>query len=128
MFSGQRVSFAETAETLGVMLDLQHASAGTIKVANKPNRMDGLEPTVQHIISSGRVVTKDLPSFFGRASFVESQFMGREGRLALSELRAMERSKSQWVELSAAQMDALKNLLTGYHKAVPRSLKVDGRA
>ena len=110
---------------LGVVLDLQHASAGTIKVANKPSRMDELKFTVQHIIASGRVVTKDLPSLFGRALFVESQFMGGEGRLALSELRVMERSKSQFVELSAAQMDALKNLLTRYHKAVPRSLKIE---
>ena len=121
----KELPFAETAEMLGVVLDLQHASAGTIKVANKPSRMDELKSTVQHIIASGRVVTKDLPSLFGRALFVESQFMGREGRLALSELRVMERSKSQFVELSAAQMDALKNLLTRYHKAVPRSLKIE---
>ena len=51
--------------------------------------------------------------------------MGREGRLTLSELRAMERSESRCVELSAAQVDALENLLTRYLKAVPRSLKIE---
>jgi len=121
----KELPFAETAEMLGVMLDLQHASTESIKVANKLSRMDELKSTVQHIIASGRVVTKDLPSFFGRALFVGSQSKGREGRLALSELRVMERSKLQSVVLSDAQMDALKNLLLSYQKAEPRSLKVE---
>ena len=56
---------------------------------------------------------------------MESQSKGREGRLALSELRVMERSKLQSVVLSDAQMDALKNLLLSYQKAEPRSLKVE---
>ena len=117
--------FANTAEMLGVVLDLQHATAGTICVANKPSRLEELQSAVKDIIAAKTVVVRDLPSLFGRALFVESQFMGREGRLALADLRIMERSKSQTVKLSCAQLEALRNLLLRYQKAAPRSLKVE---
>ena len=94
----KELPFAETAEMLGVMLDLQHASTGTIKVANKPSRMDELKSTVQHIIASGRVVTKDLPSFLQELCLWKD-IMGKERRLVLSELRALRRSKLQSVVL-----------------------------
>jgi hypothetical protein len=44
------------------------------------------------IIESGKVSTKSLASVFGRALFVESQFMGKAGKLALAELRSMEKT------------------------------------
>ena len=75
---------------LGVVLDLQESTKGFVKVYNKPSRMEELGSVLQDIVSSGRVFTRDLASIFGRTLFVESQLMGKAGKLALAELRSMD--------------------------------------
>ena len=50
--------------------------------------------------------------------------MGKAGKLALSELRTMEKSTVTNVTLSKAQKEAMSNLLHRYRSGVPGSLKV----
>ena len=71
-------------------------------------------------------IRKSYLHCFGRALFVERQISGRRGKLALSELRDLERSKRSFVDFDSMQMDALKVLLGRYRASVPRTLKVDG--
>ena len=96
-----------------------------MKVSNKPSRMSELKEVLTGIIESGRVPTKSLASFFGRALFVESQFMGKAGKLALAEFRSMEKANKSVVTLSEVQSEATRNLLERYDKRVPRSLEME---
>ena len=63
-----------------------------------------------------KVSTKSLASVFGRALFVESQFMGKAGKLALAELRSMEKTNKSVVTLSEVQSEAMHNLWKGMRK------------
>lgn len=70
----KELEFADSTELLGVVLDTRDACSGTIKVSNKPDRLKELADSVSSILESGYVECKNLPSLFGRALFVESQF------------------------------------------------------
>lgn len=111
---------------LGVVLDLNLTSEGCVKVSNKPSRMDELSSVLTDILNKGMVRCRDLPSLFGRALFVESQFAGRAGRLALSELRNLERSMKGTVKIDDMQRIAFNILLQRYNFGKPRSLSVVG--
>ena len=81
---------------------------------------------LQLLIEAGKVDPRKLPSLFGRALFVECQISGRLGKLALSELRELERCKKSSVAFDAAQISALKVLLDRYRDSAPRILKLEG--
>ena len=51
--------------------------------------------------------------------------MGKAGKLALAELRSMEKTNKSVVTLSEVQSEAMHNLLERYEKGVPRSLKME---
>ena len=116
--------FGLKAEMLGVVLDLEGSANGIVKVSNKPSRMEELGKVLQGILDAGAVKTKDLAPIFGRALFVESQFMGKAGKLALAELRTMEKSNKTSVSLSEVQKEAISVLLQRYRLGVPRTLKI----
>ena len=120
----KELPFDSSAEMLGVVMDLTESASGLIKVSNKPSRMEELKNVLQEIVDSGTVRTKELASIFGRALFVESQFMGKSGKLALAELRVMEKSNADTVTLSEVQLKAMNNLLGRYRSGIPRCLKV----
>ena len=109
---------------LGIVLNLEDSSKGIIKVSNKPSRMEELGNVLQDIVHSGQVHTKDLASIFGRVLFVESQFMGKAEKLALAELRTMEKLNPGVVNFSEVQSKAMSNLLQRYDSGTPRQLKV----
>jgi hypothetical protein len=121
----KELPFDRSAEMLGVVLDLSEFTKGVVKVCNKFSRMSELKEVLTGIIESGRVPTKSLASFFGRALFVESQFMGKAGKLALAEFRSMEKANKSVVTLSEVQSEAMRNLLERYDKGVPRSLEME---
>ncbi len=108
----KELPFADEAEMLGVVLDVSKSGSGILSVKNKQSRMDELATNLQSLTDAGRVDPKKLPSLFGGALFVESQIAGRLGKLALSELRDLERSKRSVVDFDSI--------------SVPRILKVDG--
>ena len=108
---------------LGVVLDVSKSGCGVLSVKNKPSRMEELAANLQSLIDAGRVDPKKPPSLFGRAFFVECQISGRLGKLALSELRDLERSKKNFVAFDSMQLNVL---LGRYRDSVPRFLKVEG--
>ena len=119
----KELPFNETAEMLGVNLDLSSSSAGIVKISNKADRLQQFVSAVEEILQAGSVNPRQLPSLFGRVLFVESQLMGRSGRLALSELRVLERTQSKQVKLGAVQIRAFELLWNRYKSNVPRTLK-----
>ena len=74
---------------------------------NKQSRTEELASNLKALIEAGRVDPSKLPSLFGRALFVECQISGRLGKLALSELRDLERCKKCSVDFSAVEIKAL---------------------
>ena len=125
-FTDKELPFADEAEMLGVVLDVSKSGSGILSVGNKQSRMDELATNLQSLTDAGRVDPKKLPSLFGGALLVESQIAGRLGKLALSELRDLERRKRSVVDFDSIQLNALKVLLGRYRDSVPRILKVDG--
>eukprot|EP00435_Cladocopium_sp_Y103_P066931 s1136_g29.t1 len=117
--------FDTKAEMLGVVLDLSESTKGSVKVSNKPSRVQELSLVMEEILKAGKVEVKALPALFGRALFMESQFMGKNGKLALTELRLLEKSNKNFVSLNDLQIQAMKNLLDRYRNAAPRTLKVE---
>ena len=105
------------------MLDVSKSGCGVLSVKNKQSRMEELAANLQSLIDDGGEDPKKLPSLFGRALFVECQISGRLGKLALSELRDLERSKKNFVAFDSMQPNVL---LGRYRDSVPRFLKVEG--
>ena len=122
----KELPFADEAEMLGVVLDVSKSGLGLLSVKNKQSRMEELAGSLQSLIEAGRVDPKRLPSLFGRALFVECQISGRLGKLALSELRDLERCKKSFVDFDAVQLSALKVLFGRYRDSAPRILKLEG--
>ena len=116
--------FGPQAEMLGVVLDLGKTGAGEVMVRNKPSRSKDLADSIDAIIKSGVVEPKKLPSIFGRALFTESQIMGRAGKLAMSELRVLERVHGNRVRVSDVQLAAFSVLAERYKSEIPRTIKV----
>ena len=115
--------FSSSTHTLGMCLDTSSSHEGFVKVRNREDRTRELKDVVQDIIRLKCVQPKLLPSLFGRALFAESFFMGRAGRLALSELRHLEYSRKPRVELSKSQLDAFQVLFARYTSCQPRVLR-----
>ena len=114
--------FAPQAEMLGVVLDLGKSGAGNVVIRNKPSRSKDLAESIDDIIRAGVVEPRKLPSIFGRALFSESQLMGRAGKLAMSELRVLERMSGSRVRLSDVQLAAFSILSERYKSDIPRTI------
>ena len=121
----KELPFADEAEMLGVVLDVSKSGSGILSVKNKPSRTEELASNLKALIEAGRVDPSKLPSLFGRALFLECQISGRLGKLALSELRDLERCKKCSVDFSAVQIKALHILLKRYQESIPRTLKLE---
>ena len=76
---------------LGVVLDVSQSGPRKVVVKKKHSRMVELAANLEVLIETRCVDPKKLPSLFGRAFFAECQITGRRGKLALSELRDLER-------------------------------------
>ena len=121
----KELPFATEAEMLGVVLDLSETMKGKVVIKNKESRMVELAANLEEIIRVQSVEPKKLPSMFGRALFVESQISGRQGKLALADLRELERSKKLRVRVDDLQLAAFNNLLERYRNPSPRVLFVE---
>ena len=114
--------FDGVADMLGVSVDLRSAKAGSIFVGNKSSRVQDLRDSVDKLLVSRVVQPRALPSLFGRALFVESNLLGRAGKLALSDLRHLEKYRRREVELDDVHVAALEVLRERYDKGVPRAI------
>ena len=113
--------FSCAAETLGVVLDTSDPSMASIFIANKPERATMLEQSLGRILASGRLETKELPSLLGKLRFADAQLLGRTGRLALSDLRALS-DRTGAVEVTESQANALAVLRARLLASRPRAI------
>ncbi|CAE7246058.1 unnamed protein product [Symbiodinium sp. CCMP2592] len=77
---------------------------------------------IEEIITRGHVAPRELPSLFGRLQFAEAQILGRMGRLAIHDLRSLERSSAARVNLTAQHLEALLLLKERVVSGAPRTV------
>ena len=76
----------------------------------------------EKIIASRKVEVRTLLALFGRLQFAEAQILGRTGRLAIADVRRLEHSRCEYVDLEEDQLRAFKVLRARLIKGAPRSL------
>ena len=107
---------------LGVTLDLQDDELQNVLIANKASRIADMRSALEKILQDGFVHPASLPSLFGRLQFCEAQLLGRQGRLAMADIRSLERAKGHTVNLDDDQRDAFLSLLDRLKESVPRTI------
>ena len=121
--------FSSASEMLGVVLDSSDSSAVCLR--NRPDKSEAMCDALGKIVQARFISSRELPSMLGRLQFLESQLFGRMGKLALADLRQVERSSLATVHLDDTHLDALKllrsRLLQGVSTAArPVLLFTDG--
>ena len=81
-----------------------------------------MKSALEKILEERQVHPSALPSLFGRLQFCEAQLLGRQGRLAMADIRSLERSKGHLVKLDSEQIASFSSLLERLRLSVPRTI------
>ena len=92
-----------------------------MKVCNKPDKAAEVADAISQVLKEGKLHAKYVPSLFGRIQFTEGQVMGRQGRLALADLRACVKAGGI-VHLSPHSVDCFNNLKRRLTGGIPRTI------
>ena len=119
--------FDTKADMLGVTVDVGDPWFEKVKVGNKKERAEELGSALQLVLDQGFLEPRSVASLFGRLQFAESQVLGRQGRLALAELRWIERQshKHRLSQLDVAVLESLRDRMT---HGRPRTIQVRPQA
>ena len=79
--------FSNTAELLGVELDMTETSTGLVKVQNKKSRIEVTTVFLEKMLEDKIFVASEMPGKLGKLQYAETQLWGRTGRLALADIR-----------------------------------------
>ena len=79
--------FSTSADVLGVNVDFSHAMNDKILIGNKPGRLEDVKDAIGAVLESGTISSRDCSRLLGRLQYVDSFVMGRDGKLAMTELR-----------------------------------------
>ncbi|CAE6914886.1 PARP6, partial [Symbiodinium sp. CCMP2456] len=112
--------YSTSSEMLGVVLDTSDPALECVHLRNKTEKAEAMSQSLGKIMEAGVVSTRDLPSMLGRLQFLESQLFGRAGKLALADLRQVEKSSHETVTLDSTHLDALKLLRARLLASKPR--------
>ncbi|CAE7253423.1 unnamed protein product, partial [Symbiodinium sp. CCMP2456] len=115
--------FAQQADVLGVTLDASDMSRGVVRVMNKRERARDIASSIQQVLEDGCIDPRQIPSLFGRIQFSESQLMGRQGRLALAQIRKLAEARHKHV-LTPLEISAFENLRARMLSGRPREIPV----
>ncbi|CAE7036451.1 bath-40 [Symbiodinium sp. CCMP2592] len=120
--SDKDLPFSQTADVLGVRLDATDTEGGVLRVKNKPERSKEIASSIDKILADGCIDPKQIPSLFGRIQFSESQLMGRQGRLALAQIRWLSSARHRHV-LSSLDATVFRSLRERMLEGRPRELQ-----
>ncbi|CAE7216557.1 unnamed protein product [Symbiodinium sp. CCMP2592] len=121
--SDKDLPFSQTADVLGVRLDATDTEGGVLRVRNKPERSKEIASSIDKILADGCIDPKQIPSLFGRIQFSESQLMGRQGRLALAQIRWLSSARHRHV-LSSLDATVFRSLRERMLEGRPREIQV----
>ena len=102
--------FDDSAEILGVVLDLSESRSGRMSVKNKPSRVS---------------VPIQMPSVLGKLQYADSHVWGRAGRLAMAVLREIGHRGRSEVLLDDLQVKALEVLKARLCSGRPKTFIAD---
>ena len=77
---------------------------------NKQGRIDELKPILDDVLTTGKVVPCELPSFLGKLQYADAQVWGRAGRVALRDLRSHGSFSRVPVSLDPSGVEAIRLL------------------
>ena len=120
--------FQEVTEMLGVELDLRETGQGRVKVRNKLSRTKEMNDILTDILESGKMKVAQLPSALGKLQFAEAQLWGRSGRLALADLRELEKFDQKLARLDERALSAVTRLQKKLSNGKPRTLFISKRS
>ena len=117
--------FSERAEMLGVVVDM--SVPGCVLVDNKESRKDELAREVQRLFDTGHIEIETLPFVLGRIQYAELRVTGRQGKLAMADIREWERlAKGQkFIDLDVTSKEAFQILLGRINSGRPRRIAAD---
>ena len=124
----EHLPFSEDFAVLGVVCDLGSSDEGTLRVRNKPSRIEELTETVQAILAAGRLQQPLARSLRGKYAFAGSQTFGKIGALPLGVLGRFAEGPRRLGPIPADVASALRWLCGCLATAVPRTINVGGGA
>ena len=117
----KELPFSDVVDLLGVTVDVSGPTGKSVKVGSKQRRTKDMLDVLTKNVDDRRVVVADLPSVFGRLQFMESQLLGSSGRLAIAEIRKLERSSCKMVSLNEEEVEIF-TLLKRRIESSPRTI------
>lgn len=120
--------FQRKVDLLGVILDLGDESLQCVKVANKESRVSDMSAALSKVFHDDFIVPSIMPSLFGRLQFCEIQLLGLQGRLAMSDLRFLEKLNVRKMKLNNDQIEGFKFLLQKPTLGKPRTISATSKA
>ena len=114
---------SDVAGVLGVEIDLSKAEADGIMIRNKPGRITEVVGAIDTFLQSGCMTSREASRILGRLQYADSFIMGRDGRLAMCELRSSLRADGKKISLAPEAKGSLallkQRLLQGEPRRVP---------
>ena len=92
--------FATKANVLGVTVGFGQTDSDKVLIGNKAGRIDEVRSSIVKVLESGNISSRDCSRLLGRLQYVDSFVMGRDGRLAMTEIRGNIRNDSKLIHLS----------------------------
>ena len=114
-------AFSPCTDLLGVRLATSTSGPASVTLSNKPSRVADLRSAIDRVVSDGFLKPREAASVFGRLQFAETQLLGRAGRLAMADIRWIERAHHD-VKLDDLDKDVFRMLASRVASGKPRVL------
>ena len=119
--------FDVCASVLGVEVDVSTLPDGDVAVKNKLSRVQEVSNLIDSTIAARELSFKDASKLLGRVQYADSFVMGRDGRLAMHDIREHIKGGDKRGSLSVESCTSLGLLKTRLLQGAPRTIpwKVD---
>lgn len=114
--------FDTSSNVLGVNVDFGQTSSDKVLIGNKSGRIEEVTVALTKVLENGTLTSRECSRLLGRLQYVDSFVMGRDGKLALTELRNNVRSDSKLIHLSPEARESLALMLRRLGEGKPREL------
>ena len=114
--------FAPKANVLGVTVDFEKVCEGKVLVGNKAGRIDEVRASITKALESGTMSSRECSRLLGRLQYIDSFVMGRDGKLAMTELRGNIRNDSRLVHFANEAKGSLQLMMNRLESGRPREL------
>ncbi|CAE7623604.1 bath-40 [Symbiodinium necroappetens] len=114
-------AFSPCTDLLGIRLATSTSGPAAVTLSNKPSRVADLRSAIDKVVSDGVLKPREAASVFGRLQFAETQLLGRAGRLAMADIRWIERAHHD-VKLDDLDKDVFRMLASRVASGKPRVL------